>query len=514
MSKRKKHEDEELPFVALMDTMTNVVGVLIIVLVLVGLGMSSAVKKILSDLPSVDQATFEKTREELAQNTVVDDPQKLDEQKKKIEESIKFTTEELKTVDLTAEAQKVKFIDLEELRKQIESRTKERDKLKADAQKLLADLDKVKKLLDETPAYVAPAATVVKLPNPRAYPEKPNEQRILVAKPGVVLYSEAEIIEPLLSGLEKLKPQIQYRDALYPPFKKLVEGILPAAEAGKAWQEIGGLIHTAQVEHLAQAYGSMAKAGLAPTRSYLQALLDVGLTIGATLPQMAEATVAAGRGDFAPWLALDPGAKRGTPVMKAQGGAKEWTFAYGSLLVKTKDGPAGFADWIKQLSEYGPFKDKSKGSVIYDGVKLKQALERAFSNPTFSRGFSVEVLQRPNTAFYSLILTPSSGAGEPTSVLTAPDSSFQRSLRKLKTDPNGVALFQVQPDAFVTYLTAREVADQIGVPAAWEFLPTLSVEYRLTAYPIQRTEPLRVAPPAPPGAAGAVRIAAPGRSLD
>ena len=33
---RKPHQEEELPFVALMDTMTNVVGVLIIVLVVFG----------------------------------------------------------------------------------------------------------------------------------------------------------------------------------------------------------------------------------------------------------------------------------------------------------------------------------------------------------------------------------------------------------------------------------------------------------------------------------------------
>ena len=37
MARKAKPHEEELPFVALMDTMTNVVGVLIIVLVMIGI---------------------------------------------------------------------------------------------------------------------------------------------------------------------------------------------------------------------------------------------------------------------------------------------------------------------------------------------------------------------------------------------------------------------------------------------------------------------------------------------
>ena len=62
MAKRRHGEEFEIPFVALMDTMTNVVGVLIIVLVMVGLGVSTAVKKILSDLPPVDESTYQQLK--------------------------------------------------------------------------------------------------------------------------------------------------------------------------------------------------------------------------------------------------------------------------------------------------------------------------------------------------------------------------------------------------------------------------------------------------------------------
>ena len=68
------------PFVALMDTMTNVVGVLTIVLVMIGISAANAVKKILSDLPPATaaqvaeaEAAIDKTKAQLAalsKNTV------------------------------------------------------------------------------------------------------------------------------------------------------------------------------------------------------------------------------------------------------------------------------------------------------------------------------------------------------------------------------------------------------------------------------------------------------------
>ena len=53
MAHRKPQEDNEPPFVALMDTMTNVVGVLTIVLVLVGISLARAANRVVSALPPV-----------------------------------------------------------------------------------------------------------------------------------------------------------------------------------------------------------------------------------------------------------------------------------------------------------------------------------------------------------------------------------------------------------------------------------------------------------------------------
>ena len=180
MSRRKGHHDEELPFVALMDTMTNVVGVLIIVLVMVGIGLARSVNKVLSDLPPVTIEEHAQLQKQVEDSTPKADPEKLEKEKEKLLKDLKKSTEELKDLELTKDKQTVKIVDLDDLNKQLERRRKERDKLKADAEKLLAEIDRLKKQLDTTPVYQPPPAVVVKLPNPQPMPDKAVIQRFLV----------------------------------------------------------------------------------------------------------------------------------------------------------------------------------------------------------------------------------------------------------------------------------------------------------------------------------------------
>ncbi|MEZ0386098.1 MAG: hypothetical protein ACAI34_03455 [Verrucomicrobium sp.] len=69
MAKRREAHDEELPFVALMDTMTNVVGVLIIVLVMIGISLANSVRKILSELPPVTKEQLEELKKIVVKDT-------------------------------------------------------------------------------------------------------------------------------------------------------------------------------------------------------------------------------------------------------------------------------------------------------------------------------------------------------------------------------------------------------------------------------------------------------------
>ncbi|MFZ2279211.1 MAG: hypothetical protein WAW39_15570, partial [Prosthecobacter sp.] len=243
MAKRKPHEEQELPFVALMDTMTNVVGVLIIVLVMVGLSVASAVKKVLSDLPPVTKEELQQIQEQVKQLPEKIDPVKVEEQQKQAEAQLKRAIEDLKTVDTADLQQKMKFMDLDAFQKQLDQRRKDREASKVETDKILAEVERLKALLDKTPVYQPPPPTYVRLPNPRAYPEKPNETRVLVAKQGVLFFNQTKFLQPIIEGMDKVKSQLEYQKVEYAPFAKLLEGILGSpANAQKAWPDIAGLV--------------------------------------------------------------------------------------------------------------------------------------------------------------------------------------------------------------------------------------------------------------------------------
>ena len=181
---RRGHQEEELPFVALMDTMTNVVGVLVIVLVMIGIGLAKSVRKVLSDLPPVTVEEHAKLLKEVEEAKPKHDPKKVEEDTAKLQRELTKSEEELKTLDVTKDKQAIKIVDLDDLKKQLAERQKLRDAKKAEVDKLLAEVDKLKALLDKTPIFIPPPtgpATVVKLPNPRPMPANADIQHFLVA---------------------------------------------------------------------------------------------------------------------------------------------------------------------------------------------------------------------------------------------------------------------------------------------------------------------------------------------
>ena len=218
MSRRKGHHDEELPFVALMDTMTNVVGVLIIVLVMVGIGLARSVNKVLSDLPPVTVEEHAKLQKQVEESTPKADPQQLEKEKEKLTKELKTLAEQLKDLELTKEKQKVKIVDVDDLDKKLEQRKQERERRKAEAEKLLSEIDRLKKQLDTTPVYQPPPAVVVKLPNPRPMPDKAVIQRFLVIGKRVYYIGDEEVKELFEAELRLAEPSTaQSRETLKGP---------------------------------------------------------------------------------------------------------------------------------------------------------------------------------------------------------------------------------------------------------------------------------------------------------
>jgi Tfp pilus assembly protein PilN len=136
MAKRRHHEEQEIPFVALMDTMTNVVGVLIIVLVLVGISVASAVKKILSDLPPVTKEQLEELQKIMAAKKEIPNPEDLQQKIAALEENVRKGTEDLATLDKSAAG--MNLANIPDLEKQMADKKAERDKKRAETETLLA----------------------------------------------------------------------------------------------------------------------------------------------------------------------------------------------------------------------------------------------------------------------------------------------------------------------------------------------------------------------------------------
>ena len=174
MAKRRHGQEAELPFVALMDTMTNVVGVLTIVLVMMGISIAHAVRKILSELPpataaqvsqmqtAVDAIQAEKTaiQAKLAPLSQLPD-------KGNIEAELARLEAEMKDKD-------IKLFDLEALRKELASRTGELGNKQSDLSALISERDRLKALLSSTPVPSLPTAKYVRIPNNRDIPVNAN----------------------------------------------------------------------------------------------------------------------------------------------------------------------------------------------------------------------------------------------------------------------------------------------------------------------------------------------------
>lgn len=169
---------------SLMDTLTNVVGVLIIILILVQINVARAVKKIVSELPPVtieEHAKLKTSVEELEKKLA--ELKAAQDDAKKIKENLDKANAEYARIQ--AEAPKdVKLVDVDSLKKELETKRKLVEALKAELAKMLAEQERMQALLAATPVPVPVApqpAKVVRIPNARPVPEKAKFSRVLVA---------------------------------------------------------------------------------------------------------------------------------------------------------------------------------------------------------------------------------------------------------------------------------------------------------------------------------------------
>jgi hypothetical protein len=511
MAKKSNQDSGELNMDSLMDAVTNVVGVLMIVFVVVALSLANSMQKILSELPKVTPEEYEEMKKKQQENPPPPETPEQIEQKKIIaQEQLKKVSEELRSVDVS-DVQKIQFMDMDDFRKKLAEAKEKREGEKKEVDKLLSEVERLKALLDETPVYVPEAASVVRLPNPRPYPAEPKETRVLVAKGGVLFFNEAEFIGPLADGLTKLSGQLTYKEIKIDPFAKLLTEVLGSPQkAQQAWGDIAPLAATYQMEEVALAWKALTEAGLPASKEVLFGLGDISLAIRAKLGAVGEAVAALSKGDVAKWTALDPSKDPLKPIIKAVSKGGGLALSYGSKTEEVKATPRDLMSYFKGLSDQDGIKNRGKDVVIYDAFKVQEALKRASANQSLTKAYGFVPEIRPGQTFVYLKLTPASGGGESLEAIKKPESAYQRTIRQIAGDPNGVAVFQVMPDAFATYLDARIIADENRVAATWETIASLDLTMPVRGFEVQRFA--KAAAPRKPGSA--VQIKGPKKSLD
>ncbi|MEI6871945.1 MAG: hypothetical protein WCL08_06650, partial [Verrucomicrobiota bacterium] len=211
MARRAKPHEEELPFVALMDTMTNVVGVLIIVLVMIGIGLAKSVQKVLSDLPLVSFETHAQLKEELAAFDAKRDPAEVQAEIERLQPQLTALLETLGTLESRKDDSPMPLVDLDSLTKDLDAARKNRTAKKAAVELLLAQIDQLTVKLDTTPRFETPPPVVVRLPNAKPMPERAEIHRILISQNKIVFLNNQELADRVEEELKKANPEYMLR---------------------------------------------------------------------------------------------------------------------------------------------------------------------------------------------------------------------------------------------------------------------------------------------------------------
>ncbi|MEY5015277.1 MAG: hypothetical protein RIS92_1635, partial [Verrucomicrobiota bacterium] len=220
----------------LMDTMTNVVGVLIIMMVMIGISLATTVKKVLSELPDVSVEEHAKLKEEVKKFEEKRDPAEVKQDIAKVQEDLKKLEEAMAKLEEQKAKDPVVMVDIEKLLKELEMLEKERNERRDRVAALTDEAEKLKARLDTTPRYVPPPPVQVRLPNPKTMPDQAAIHHVLVSGNKLMPVRIQELQTAVENELEELKKNnsdiiVKKEDVKGPdgkPMMKKVAGKAPA----------------------------------------------------------------------------------------------------------------------------------------------------------------------------------------------------------------------------------------------------------------------------------------------
>ena len=197
MKRRFKHDDDDAGLDSLLDTMTNVVGILVLVLIVTQMGVKEKMADITAnsnvtaeqvetaqaDLKK-QQRDLEKLRKQSKSVSSIDiesERQRLERMKEQLaagQQEVKQQTQQINEFTLRIEGDRKRAAELEKEIKDTEDKRKELD---AALKTSLVERTKLTALLEELPSNPTPKISAIRIPNPRPAPNGAQEATFICA---------------------------------------------------------------------------------------------------------------------------------------------------------------------------------------------------------------------------------------------------------------------------------------------------------------------------------------------
>lgn len=177
---KPRRQESEGSLDSLLDTVTNVVGILVILLAVTQMGVATAIKRIRTNLPDISVETHQKAKKEF--EDLKKALEKLTRDWEKIKNAAPRSRRDLATLQkqirelqkrLEREAKRLASSKhaFENAQREVEKFKKQAGSLEKQLNDAEAKLAKLKAQLDKTPMPTVPPPTIVHLPDPKAAPK-------------------------------------------------------------------------------------------------------------------------------------------------------------------------------------------------------------------------------------------------------------------------------------------------------------------------------------------------------
>jgi len=193
---------------SMMDNMTNVVGTLLLVLIIVQLQVSSTADRIEENLANVTPQQVAQARQQLEQVRAT--VQKKGASQEIVQQQARSRQEDLRAFETTLEQKGIKVRDLESLQGDLSSRRKSEAEEKRQVAGLLGERDSLKAALDKTPPPKGPAPVDVRVPVAKAIPQNAQLTRVLCMSNRVYMIADFGWRTRVTAEVDKAKYDLMF----------------------------------------------------------------------------------------------------------------------------------------------------------------------------------------------------------------------------------------------------------------------------------------------------------------